>query len=204
LTLVINPRLRSANLTVDLVHCFDHNSVVCSVKFSPDGKYLATGCNHFSQIFEISSGRKILYFSFKHRALVDESITAKKDDLYIRSVCFSPDGVFLATGAEDRVIRVWDIAHGRVKLRLTGHEQDIYSLDWTKDGKYIVSGSGDRTVKVYCHFIKIWDAISGKLERTLENDLDPSVDKSQMKDSGVTSVALCPSEGKCIITVIIN
>jgi general transcriptional corepressor TUP1 len=80
--------------------------------------------------------------------LVDESIAAKQEDLYIRSVCFSPDGVYLATGAEDRIIRVWDIVRGRVKLKLTGHEQDIYSLDWTRDGKFIVSGSGDRTVKV--------------------------------------------------------
>lgn len=27
-------------------------------------------------------------------------------DLYIRSVCFSPDGLYLATGAEDMKIRV--------------------------------------------------------------------------------------------------
>lgn len=32
--------------------------------------------------------------------------TAGKDDLYIRSVCFSPDGKYLATGAEDKQIRV--------------------------------------------------------------------------------------------------
>ncbi len=32
----------------------------------------------------------------------------KYGDLYIRSVCFSPDGKYLATGAEDRQIRVSD------------------------------------------------------------------------------------------------
>jgi len=32
--------------------------------------------------------------------------TAGKEDLYIRSVCFSPDGKYLATGAEDKQIRV--------------------------------------------------------------------------------------------------
>lgn len=116
-------------------------SVVCCVEFSPDGKYLATGCNHFSQIFEVQSGRKVL-------ALVDESIAAKQEDLYIRSVCFSPDGVFLATGAEDKIVRIWDIVQGKVKHQLVGHDQDIYSLDWTRDGKYLVSGSGDRSVKV--------------------------------------------------------
>lgn len=77
----------------------------------------------------------------------DES-TSKSDDLYIRSVCFSPDGVYLATGAEDRIIRVWDIAHGQIKMKLNGHDNDIYSLDWSRDGKFIVSGSGDRTVRV--------------------------------------------------------
>jgi glucose repression regulatory protein TUP1 len=60
LQLVLHPKLRKSGLNVDLVHCFDHTSVVCCVKFSPDGKYLATGCNHLAQIFEISSGRKIL------------------------------------------------------------------------------------------------------------------------------------------------
>ncbi len=79
--------------------------------------------------------------------MVDETI-AKNEDLYIRSVCFSPDGNFLATGAEDRHIRIWDIANGRIKFKLTGHEQDIYSLDWSKDGKVVVSGSGDHTIKV--------------------------------------------------------
>lgn len=30
----------------------------------------------------------------------------KRGELYIRSVCFSPDGKYLATGAEDGIIRV--------------------------------------------------------------------------------------------------
>lgn len=37
--------------------------------------------------------------------LIDEAAT-KTGDLYIRSVCFSPDGKYLATGAEDKQIRV--------------------------------------------------------------------------------------------------
>jgi len=44
--------------------------------------------------------------------LLDES-TTRSGDLYIRSICFSPDGKFLATGAEDRQIRVCPFSHLR-------------------------------------------------------------------------------------------
>ena len=42
---------------------------------------------------------------FSHSVLADDS-AGKSGDLYIRSVCFSPDGKYLATGAEDKQIRV--------------------------------------------------------------------------------------------------
>lgn len=35
-----------------------------------------------------------------------DDAAGKAGDLYIRSVCFSPDGKYLATGAEDKQIRV--------------------------------------------------------------------------------------------------
>lgn len=81
--------------------------------------------------------------------------TPKDVDLYIRSVCFSPDGKYLATGAEDRKIRIWDIQQKGLVSTLSGHDQDIYSLQYSKDGRKLASGSGDRVVK-------LWDIESGK------------------------------------------
>ena len=40
---------------------FKQNSVVCCVRFSADGKYLATGCNRSAQIFDIHSGQSVWY-----------------------------------------------------------------------------------------------------------------------------------------------
>lgn len=85
-------------LDVDLVHTLAHESVVCCVRFSMDGKYVATGCNKSAQIYDIISGEKVC-------VLQDDSADTG-GDLYIRSVCFSPDGKYLATGAEDKLIRV--------------------------------------------------------------------------------------------------
>lgn len=51
--------------------------------------------------------RKILnYTNEKHHSVLQDDSALKEGDLYIRSVCFSPDGMYLATGAEDKKIRV--------------------------------------------------------------------------------------------------
>ena len=49
--------------------------------------------------------------------LQDDENTGREGDLYIRSVSFSPDGKHLATGAEDKQIRVsGDMKKGEIKL----------------------------------------------------------------------------------------
>ena len=45
-------RTPSQSVIVD----FDHQGVVCCVRFSRDGTLLATGCNRFSRIFGLRTG----------------------------------------------------------------------------------------------------------------------------------------------------
>jgi len=163
-----NPGVQT-NLNIDLMHNLNHSSVVCCVKFSADGKYLSTGCNKSAQIYDVETGRKVHTF-------IDE--LGKDGDLYIRSVCFSPDGQHLATGAEDKTVKLWDITHKRILNNFVGHELDIYSLDFSHDGRFIVSGSGDKKAK-------IWDIEKGRCAFTLGNE------EVGPKD-GVTSVAISP------------
>jgi len=94
---VFNPRVQRV-LDVDLVHTLNHQSVVCCVRFSLDGRFVATGCNRSAQIFDVETGQCV--------AVLQDTTLPEDGDLYIRSVCFSPDGKYLATGAEDKVIRV--------------------------------------------------------------------------------------------------
>ncbi|KAK3617341.1 general transcription repressor [Elasticomyces elasticus] len=161
---VFNPRVHR-RLDVELVFNLAHQSVVCCVRFSQDGRFVATGCNRSAQIFDVTTGKQVCH-------LQDHATTAD-GDLYIRSVCFSPDGRFLATGAEDKIIRVWDIATKTIRHSFSGHDQDIYSLDFASDGRYIASGSGDRT-------IRLWDIQENQCVLSL-----------QIED-GVTTVAISP------------
>jgi glucose repression regulatory protein TUP1 len=79
--------------------------------------------------------------------------------------------------------QVWDIKQKRIARTFDGHSQDIYSLQFSRDGRLIVSGSGDRTARV-------WDTMGegsapGPLTRVLSIE-EPDV------DAGVTSVAISP------------
>ncbi|KAJ7665893.1 chromatin associated protein [Mycena polygramma] len=173
---VFNPRVRPRALgDVSLVHTLMHATVVCCVQFSADGRYLATGCNRTAQIYDVKTGTKTC-------VLVDDS-AGNSGDLYIRSVRFSPDGRFLATGAEDRQVRIWDIAKKRIRNVLSGHTQEIYSLDFSRDGRRIVSGSGDRTAR-------IWDMEQGTCIVLAVDDAPAGAPEGG--DAGVTSVAISP------------
>lgn len=187
-----NPAL-PRNLEVDLHMSFDHSSVVCCVRFSDDGKFLATGCNRTTQVYNVATGELICSLSDDNTltthleqstivSAADTTNAGEKDanaDLYIRSVCFSPDGKLLATGAEDKLIRIWDIEKKKIVMILKGHGQDIYSLDYFPSGNKLVSGSGDKTVK-------IWDLTTGQCTFTLSIE------------DGVTTVAVSPGIGKYI------
>ncbi|KAF7356907.1 Chromatin associated protein [Mycena venus] len=167
-------------LDVNLVHTFPHETVVCCVQFSADGKWLATGCNRTAQIFDVHTGQKAC-------VLADDSTGSKTGDLYIRSVRFSPDGKYLATGAEDKRIRIWDIAKRSIRIVFDGHQQEIYSLDFSTDGRLIVSGSGDRTVRIW----DMEDRSMRILAVTPDAEPAPSGGPSN-NDAGVTSVAISP------------
>ncbi|QRV74307.1 transcriptional repressor rco-1 [Ceratobasidium sp. AG-Ba] len=105
--------------------------------------------------------------------------TCEAQDLYVRSVCFSPDGSYIATGAEDGPVRVWDTKTKQIHHYFRGHTSDVYSLSFSPDGRTIFSGSGDAT-------IRIWD-IETKESRVLK-----IIEPDEIK-AGITSMAVSHS-----------
>ena len=61
----------------------------------------------------------------------------------------SPNGRTIASGAEDRTIRLWEARTGRQLAALQGHQALIYNLAFSPDGRTLASASRDRTVRLW-------------------------------------------------------
>ena len=68
---------------------------------------------------------------------------------WVRSVAFSLDGVFLASGSEDKTVKLWDIQTGGVIRTFLGHNGYILSISISADSTMIASGSADETIRLW-------------------------------------------------------
>lgn len=107
-----------------------HNDEIRCVKFSPDGKLLAsTGADCKIIVWDVKTGTKVF-----------EIEKANKQALY--SLAFSPDGKLLVSGGYEEIV-FWKMSTGKFsfKLNLEGTQEHVTCLDYSPDGNYLVSGS---------------------------------------------------------------
>ncbi|KKF97531.1 Vegetative incompatibility protein HET-E-1 [Ceratocystis platani] len=71
----------------------------------------------------------------------------------VSSVVFSYDGQRLASGSDDKTVKIWDATSGACLQTLEGYDDRVTSVVFSYDGQRLASGSWDNTAK-------IWDATS--------------------------------------------
>jgi WD40 repeat protein len=114
---------------------------ISRLKFSPDGRSLLSGETRKGTIrlWDFESGKKSNWV-----------VTPPGRRMSMNCVfAIAPDGKTIATGGQDGMVRLWDMATAKEKRYFAGHQACITCLRFSPDGKRLASGSDDTTVLIW-------------------------------------------------------
>jgi WD40 repeat protein len=167
---LIDPGLKTADgKTAQAAHL----SLVSSMAFAPDGKYLVSGSFQEIAIWEPRTGmlrHKIIGFAHEVVALA-----------------FSLDGKLLATGGgaptEDGEIKVFESGSWKLVSDIkNGHSDTVYGVCFSPDGKMIATSSADK-------FVKVFEIPSGKFVKSFEGHTHHVLDVGWQADGKLLASA---------------
>jgi WD40 repeat protein len=137
----------------------DYPSGILSICFSPNGNLLAIAGQpntaQFNEIWLINTSTWEC----------DHKLPGHKG--WVGTVTFNHKDNLLATGGEDKTIRLWNSETGELKQALTGHQASIRGLAFPiENSQTLLSGGEDQSVK-------LWDIISCKCNRSIQGYANP-------------------------------
>ncbi|KAM6178505.1 autophagy-related protein 16-1 isoform 3-T3 [Rhynchocyon petersi] len=115
-----------------------HDGEVNAVQFSPGSRLLATG----------GMDRRVkLWEVLTDKCELKGSLTGSNAG--ITSIEFDSAGSYLLAASNDFASRIWTVDDYRLRHTLTGHSGKVLSAKFLLDNARIVSGSHDRTLKLW-------------------------------------------------------
>ncbi|CAL8234280.1 unnamed protein product [Boreogadus saida] len=121
------------------LHVFEaHDGEVNAVRFSPGSRLLATGgMDRRVKLWEVVSGR------------CEPKGALTGSNAGITSIEFDSAGSYLLAASNDFASRIWTVDDFRLRHTLTGHSGKVLAARFLLDNTRIVSGSYDRTLKLW-------------------------------------------------------
>jgi WD40 repeat protein len=134
-----------------------HQNPVCYIRFSPDGKLLASsGEEDVVRVWDVRNGNLVWKFKVKQRPQIGGRY------YYAPHISFSPDGKLLAVGDWGQEITIWDVETGKRVHKWMASNFPIVFLIFSPDGNSIISSDGP--------MLKIWDAKTYKPVKIIDMD----------------------------------
>ncbi|KAM6122464.1 autophagy-related protein 16-1 isoform 4-T4 [Pterocles gutturalis] len=115
-----------------------HDGEVNAVQFSPGSRLLATGgMDRRVKLWEVLGDR------------CEPKGSLSGSNAGITSIEFDSAGSYLLAASNDFASRIWTVDDSRLRHTLTGHSGKVLSAKFLLDNARIVSGSHDRTLKLW-------------------------------------------------------
>jgi WD40 repeat protein len=117
------------------------NAAVCAMAQVSSGGHLAVvGRTNVIRLYDTSP-----------TAAIDQELVRelKGHKAYVTSLSTLKDGVTLASGSQDRTVRLWDTITGVCLCVLRGHTEGVTAVATLSDGVTVASGSYDGTVRLW-------------------------------------------------------
>jgi RNA polymerase sigma factor (sigma-70 family) len=144
-----------------------------ALAFAPDGKSLATAGQQSSlgtvKMWDAATGRL--------------KYTIGGHNLQTNSIAFSPDGQTLVSGSADKTLKFWDAGSGKALLSIDEHGYWVWSAAFSPDGKTVVLG-GNPPGGAKGFDLTIWNAETGKLEKTFSLDEEEAAFSAAFSPNG--------------------
>ncbi|KAM4693335.1 autophagy-related protein 16-1 isoform 2-T2 [Discoglossus pictus] len=130
---------QEVRVPITALHSFDaHDGEVNAVRFSPGSRLLATG----------GMDRRVkLWEVIGDKCEAKGSLTGSNAG--ITSIEFDSAGSYILAASNDFASRIWTVDDYRLRHTLTGHSGKVLSAKFLLDNARIVSGSHDRTLKLW-------------------------------------------------------
>ncbi len=125
--------------TLDLKH---NSENINDLVFSPDGKSFASFRTYSKKInlWDVATG--------VHKHTLKDIFILLKDNGFLLSCEFSPDGKYLLAGSFDFTLSIWDADTGKLVKTIKGFSHRISGIAFSQDGKTLIT-SGDGAVLVW-------------------------------------------------------
>ncbi len=128
-----------------------HIDLVTSISISSDNSMLGSG----------SYDATLIIWSLKDGAIVQKINHGDK----VRAVCFAPSGNAVASGGNDKLVKLWDAKTGNLLNTFRGLSDRVYSIGFSPGGHLLAAGGNNELI--------IWNASTGKTEHHLKGDQSP-------------------------------